>query len=82
MFGRHWYLISFCYRYNLDPERQKTDDEVWKALEIAQLKPIITALPSQLGKPYPPQKIHVYGCKGIYIGPCRFWSLLALLALK
>ncbi len=51
------YFISFCCRYNLDPEGEKTDDEVWKALEIAQLKPIITALPSQLGNPYPPPKI-------------------------
>ncbi len=37
-------------RYNLDPDGSKSDADVWKALEIAQLKPLISELPSQLGE--------------------------------
>ena len=40
----------FQHRYNLDPEGMKSDDDIWKSLEIAQLKHLITQLPSRLGE--------------------------------
>lgn len=44
------YKVSFfpC-RYNLDPDNRYTDDNVWKALEIAQLKDTISSLPEKIG---------------------------------
>lgn len=38
-------LLSF----NLDPECTCTDDRLWEALEIAQLKNMVKALPGGLG---------------------------------
>lgn len=36
-------------RFNLDPERTCSDDRLWEALEIAQLKNMVKALPGGLG---------------------------------
>uniref|UniRef100_A0A673IIF1 ATP-binding cassette sub-family C member 9-like n=1 Tax=Sinocyclocheilus rhinocerous TaxID=307959 RepID=A0A673IIF1_9TELE len=41
-------LFSGSIRLNLDPERTCTDDRLWEALEIAQLKNIVKALPGGL----------------------------------
>ncbi|XP_070785440.1 ATP-binding cassette sub-family C member 9 isoform X1 [Enoplosus armatus] len=38
-------LFSGSIRFNLDPERTCTDDRLWEALEIAQLKNMVKALP-------------------------------------
>ncbi|XP_006824101.2 ATP-binding cassette sub-family C member 8-like [Saccoglossus kowalevskii] len=37
-------LFQGTIRFNLDPEGSKTDDELWQALEIAQLKPVVSEL--------------------------------------
>lgn len=37
-------------RFNLDPEKKCTDSMLWEALEIAQLKHVVKALPGGLGK--------------------------------
>uniref|UniRef100_A0A8C7RXJ9 ATP-binding cassette, sub-family C (CFTR/MRP), member 9 n=1 Tax=Oncorhynchus mykiss TaxID=8022 RepID=A0A8C7RXJ9_ONCMY len=37
-------LFSGSIRFNLDPERTCTDDRLWEALEIAQLKNMVKAL--------------------------------------
>ncbi|KAI1903969.1 hypothetical protein AGOR_G00000870 [Albula goreensis] len=41
-------LFSGTIRFNLDPERKATDSMLWEALEIAQLKPVVKALPGGL----------------------------------
>uniref|UniRef100_A0A667YVN7 ATP-binding cassette, sub-family C (CFTR/MRP), member 9 n=1 Tax=Myripristis murdjan TaxID=586833 RepID=A0A667YVN7_9TELE len=41
-------LFSGSVRFNLDPERTCTDDRLWEALEIAQLKNMVKALPGGL----------------------------------
>ncbi|XP_035660614.1 ATP-binding cassette sub-family C member 8-like isoform X1 [Branchiostoma floridae] len=41
-------LFSGTIRFNLDPEEDSDDDELWRALEIAQLKDVVTDLPSKL----------------------------------
>ncbi|XP_056131630.1 ATP-binding cassette sub-family C member 9 [Lampris incognitus] len=41
-------LFSGSIRSNLDPERTCTDDRLWEALEIAQLKNMVKALPGGL----------------------------------
>uniref|UniRef100_A0A8C2BVJ7 ATP-binding cassette, sub-family C (CFTR/MRP), member 9 n=1 Tax=Cyprinus carpio TaxID=7962 RepID=A0A8C2BVJ7_CYPCA len=41
-------LFSGSIRLNLDPERTCTDDRLWEALEIAQLKNMVKALPGGL----------------------------------
>lgn len=41
--------MCFCCRFNLDPERTCSDDRLWEALEIAQLKNMVKALPGGLG---------------------------------
>uniref|UniRef100_A0A8C6Q3Q0 ATP-binding cassette, sub-family C (CFTR/MRP), member 9 n=1 Tax=Nothobranchius furzeri TaxID=105023 RepID=A0A8C6Q3Q0_NOTFU len=41
-------LFSGSIRFNLDPERTCTDDRLWEALEIAQLKNMVKALPGGL----------------------------------
>ncbi|KAM9334959.1 LOW QUALITY PROTEIN: ATP-binding cassette sub-family C member 9 [Symphorus nematophorus] len=41
-------LFSGSIRFNLDPERMCTDDRLWEALEIAQLKNMVKALPGGL----------------------------------
>ncbi|XP_059181762.1 ATP-binding cassette sub-family C member 9 isoform X2 [Centropristis striata] len=41
-------LFSGSIRFNLDPERTCTDDRLWEALEIAQLKHMVKALPGGL----------------------------------
>lgn len=42
-------MLSSCCRFNLDPEKTCTDDRLWEALEIAQLKNMVKALPGGLG---------------------------------
>uniref|UniRef100_A0A8C7GZM5 ATP-binding cassette, sub-family C (CFTR/MRP), member 8 n=1 Tax=Oncorhynchus kisutch TaxID=8019 RepID=A0A8C7GZM5_ONCKI len=37
-------LFSGTIRFNLDPEMKATDDMLWEALEIAQLKPVVKTL--------------------------------------
>ena len=44
IFVFHW------YRFNLDPEGNHLDNELWEALEIAQLKHIVTGLQNGLGQ--------------------------------
>lgn len=39
----------YCPRFNLDPEKTCSDDRLWEALEIAQLKHMVKALPGGLG---------------------------------
>ncbi|XP_041833390.1 ATP-binding cassette sub-family C member 9 isoform X2 [Melanotaenia boesemani] len=41
-------LFSGSIRFNLDPEKKCTDDRLWEALEIAQLKNMVKALPGGL----------------------------------
>uniref|UniRef100_A0A3P9NNP0 ATP-binding cassette, sub-family C (CFTR/MRP), member 9 n=1 Tax=Poecilia reticulata TaxID=8081 RepID=A0A3P9NNP0_POERE len=41
-------LFSGSIRFNLDPERTCTDDRLWEALEIAQLKNLVKSLPGGL----------------------------------
>ncbi|XP_038620255.1 ATP-binding cassette sub-family C member 8 isoform X2 [Tachyglossus aculeatus] len=41
-------LFSGTIRFNLDPEKKCTDSNLWEALEIAQLKPVVKALPGGL----------------------------------
>ncbi|XP_077998555.1 ATP-binding cassette sub-family C member 9-like [Glandiceps talaboti] len=41
-------LFSGTIRYNLDPESERSDDELWEALEIAQLKEVVIDLDKQL----------------------------------
>ncbi|XP_060936365.1 ATP-binding cassette sub-family C member 9 [Limanda limanda] len=41
-------MFSGSIRFNLDPERTGTDDRLWEALEIAQLKNMVKALPGGL----------------------------------
>ncbi|KAG1938669.1 ATP-binding cassette sub-family C [Pimephales promelas] len=54
-------LFSGTIRFNLDPERKATDDMLWEALEIAQLMPVVKALPGGLGASsscVKPQSVH------------------------
>uniref|UniRef100_A0A673AX56 ATP-binding cassette, sub-family C (CFTR/MRP), member 8 n=1 Tax=Sphaeramia orbicularis TaxID=375764 RepID=A0A673AX56_9TELE len=41
-------LFSGTIRFNLDPEMKATDEMLWEALEIAQLKPMVKSLPGGL----------------------------------
>ncbi|XP_077453513.1 ATP-binding cassette sub-family C member 8 [Stigmatopora argus] len=41
-------LFSGTIRFNLDPETKATDEMLWEALEIAQLKPVVKSLPGGL----------------------------------
>uniref|UniRef100_A0A8C6Q1N7 ATP-binding cassette, sub-family C (CFTR/MRP), member 8 n=1 Tax=Nothobranchius furzeri TaxID=105023 RepID=A0A8C6Q1N7_NOTFU len=41
-------LFSGTIRFNLDPEMKATDEMLWEALEIAQLKSVVKALPGGL----------------------------------
>lgn len=42
--------LDVCvFSFNLDPECTCTDDRLWEALEIAQLKNMVKALPGGLG---------------------------------
>nr|XP_006822844.1 PREDICTED: ATP-binding cassette sub-family C member 9-like [Saccoglossus kowalevskii] len=41
-------LFQGTIRFNLNPESDRTDEELWKALEIAQLKQVIADLDMQL----------------------------------
>uniref|UniRef100_A0A2K6LDM4 ATP binding cassette subfamily C member 9 n=1 Tax=Rhinopithecus bieti TaxID=61621 RepID=A0A2K6LDM4_RHIBE len=45
-------LFSGSIRFNLDPECKCTDDRLWEALEIAQLKNMVKSLPGGLEKIY------------------------------
>lgn len=40
-------------RFNLDPEMKATDEMLWEALDIAQLKPVVKSLPGGLGEETP-----------------------------
>lgn len=47
-----WHLkdyVFFC-RENLDLLNQYTDEQIWRALEMAQLSDFVQQLPSKLGK--------------------------------
>lgn len=44
------FVYTCIFRLNLDPECTCTDDRLWEALEIAQLKNMVKALPGGLGK--------------------------------
>ncbi len=41
-------LFANTIRYNIDPFREKTDDEIWQALEKVQLAGVIAAMASGL----------------------------------
>ncbi|XP_061678387.1 ATP-binding cassette sub-family C member 8 isoform X2 [Syngnathoides biaculeatus] len=41
-------LFSGTIRFNLDPEMKATDQMLWEALDIAQLKPVVKSLPGGL----------------------------------
>ena len=41
-------MLVICRR-NLDPESKRTDQELWEALEIAQLKEVVSELDNGLG---------------------------------
>lgn len=41
-------LFEHTIRYNLDPTSKFTDDQLWYALEIAQLKSVVDNLPNKL----------------------------------
>uniref|UniRef100_UPI0037E8DF85 ATP-binding cassette sub-family C member 8 isoform X2 n=1 Tax=Semicossyphus pulcher TaxID=241346 RepID=UPI0037E8DF85 len=41
-------LFSGTIRFNLDPEMKATDEMLWEALDIAQLKPVVKTLPGGL----------------------------------
>ncbi|EGT36964.1 hypothetical protein CAEBREN_30759 [Caenorhabditis brenneri] len=41
-------LFSGTLRFNLDPFSTYSDDELWKALELAHLKPFVSSLPNEL----------------------------------
>lgn len=41
--------VCVC-RFNLDPEMKATDEMLWEALDIAQLKLVVKSLPGGLGK--------------------------------
>ncbi|XP_053175737.1 ATP-binding cassette sub-family C member 8 isoform X2 [Scomber japonicus] len=41
-------LFSGTIRFNLDPEMKATDEMLWEALDIAQLKPVVKLLPGGL----------------------------------
>ncbi|XP_035660618.1 ATP-binding cassette sub-family C member 8-like isoform X5 [Branchiostoma floridae] len=62
-------LFSGTIRFNLDPEEDSDDDELWRALEIAQLKDVVTDLPSKLGKWVVPSKAR---CPTQYKHHCCF----------
>ncbi|XP_044212635.1 ATP-binding cassette sub-family C member 8 isoform X2 [Thunnus albacares] len=42
------FLFSGTIRFNLDPEMKATDEMLWEALDIAQLKPVVKLLPGGL----------------------------------
>ena len=45
------FIYSFCVaRFNLDPFDKCTDQEVWEAIGIAQLKGTVSNLPDGIGK--------------------------------
>lgn len=44
------WCVCVSYRFNLDPEMKATDEMLWEALDIAQLKPVVKSLPGGLGE--------------------------------
>lgn len=48
-------LFSGSLRSNLDPFQQYSDEDVWKALQLAHLGSLVSALP---------HKLHHYCCEG------------------
>ncbi|XP_078453377.1 ATP-binding cassette sub-family C member 9-like [Lampetra planeri] len=44
----HQPTLAITVRFNLDPEARSTDSMLWDALEIAQLKCVVKALPGGL----------------------------------
>uniref|UniRef100_A0A1A8AY43 ATP-binding cassette, sub-family C (CFTR/MRP), member 8 n=1 Tax=Nothobranchius furzeri TaxID=105023 RepID=A0A1A8AY43_NOTFU len=53
-------LFSGTIRFNLDPEMKATDEMLWEALEIAQLKSVVKALPGGLGKKVQTQRRFIF----------------------
>ena len=45
-----WSCNCVPFRSNLDPHESKSDDDLWQALEIAQLKSVVIESPCGLGK--------------------------------
>ena len=43
-------LLYLFGRYNLDPEKQRTDNELWHSLEISQLRETVSQMPKGLGE--------------------------------
>lgn len=72
-------------RFNLDPERKCSDSTLWEALEIAQLKLVVKALPGGLGNYCGlsgwlgtnghPDDRKAWGGKTHALGLSRVWSL-------
>lgn len=72
-------------RFNLDPERKCSDSTLWEALEIAQLKLVVKALPGGLGNYCwlsswsgtngRPDVRKGWGGKAHALGLSRVWSL-------
>jgi len=46
----YFYFIVCDCRCNLDPEGYRTDDELWEALEIVNMKETIKFMSGQLGR--------------------------------
>lgn len=42
------FLFYGSFRYNLDPQSQYSDEDIWQALEYVQLKGVVERLPQQL----------------------------------
>ncbi|GAB0177174.1 ATP-binding cassette sub-family C member 9 [Grus japonensis] len=65
-------LFSGSIRFNLDPECKCTDDRLWEALEIAQLKNMVKSLPGGLGillDPGTVRKQSFHGAHSKSLGP-------------
>lgn len=41
-------LFSGSLRMNLDPFGKNSDEEIWRALELTQLRPFVKSLPAGL----------------------------------
>ena len=48
--GTSWKLNLFLFRFNLDARSEHDDDALWEALEIAQLKSVVSELDLKLGE--------------------------------
>lgn len=43
-------FFFFFLRFNLDPANAVSEEDLWKALELAQMKETIQGLPHKLGR--------------------------------